>query len=100
MEYIIYSLFFIFEILNTIFKLKTIKFAISLLLLFFIQLGSSQPFQIGHTTINFTDLSRSNRVIAAEIYYPSDIAGDNVAMTTFTSVTFPVLSFGHGFVMT
>jgi len=100
MEYIIYSLFFIFEIINTIFKLKTIKFAISLLLLFFIQLGSSQPFQIGHTTINFTDLSRSNRVIAAEIYYPSDIAGDNVAMTTLTSVTFPVLSFGHGFVMT
>lgn len=80
--------------------MKTIKFSISLLLLFFIQLGSSQPFQIGHTTINFTDSSRSNRVIPAEIYYPSDIAGDNVAMTTLTTVTFPVLSFGHGFVMT
>ncbi|MDN3677034.1 T9SS type A sorting domain-containing protein [Flavobacterium paronense] len=60
----------------------------------------AQPFQIGHTTINFTDVSRSNRVIAAEIYYPSDVAGDNVALTTSTTVTFPVLSFGHGFVMT
>lgn len=63
-------------------------------------LGFSQPFQIGHTTINFTDFSRSNRVIATEVYYPSDVAGDNVAMTTSTTVTFPVLSFGHGFVMT
>ncbi len=60
----------------------------------------SQPFQIGHTTINFTDASRSNRTIAAEIYYPSDAAGDNVAITTATNLSFPVISFGHGFVMT
>lgn len=80
--------------------MKIVKFKITLILLFAVYLGFSQPFQIGHTTINFTDSSRSNRVIAAEIYYPSDVAGDNVAMTTSTSVTFPVLSFGHGFVMT
>ena len=80
--------------------MKIIKFKITLTLLFAVYLGFSQPFQIGHTTINFTDYSRSNRVIAAEIYYPSDVAGDNVPMTTSTSVTFPVLSFGHGFVMT
>jgi pimeloyl-ACP methyl ester carboxylesterase len=59
-----------------------------------------QPFQIGHTTINFIDPSRSNRTIAAEIYYPSDTAGDNVTITNATNVTFPVLCFGHGFVMT
>ncbi|NNT71444.1 T9SS type A sorting domain-containing protein [Flavobacterium sp. IMCC34852] len=63
------------------------------------QVGFSQPFQIGHTTINFTDASRNNRVIATEVYYPADVSGDNVSMTT-VSGTFPVLSFGHGFVMT
>lgn len=79
--------------------MEKVKFKIAILLLFVIHLGFSQPFQIGHTTINFTDSSRGNRVIATEIYYPSDVAGDNVTMTTSTSVTFPVLSFGHGFVM-
>lgn len=68
--------------------------------LLILNFGYAQPFQIGHTTINFTDATRSNRAIAAEIYYPSDVAGDNVALTTSTSVAFPVLCFGHGFVMT
>lgn len=56
-------------------------------------------FAIGHTTITFTDSTRSNRTVATEIYYPADIAGDNVPVATGTQ-TFPVLSFGHGFVMT
>jgi hypothetical protein len=68
--------------------------------LFLLNYSFAQPFQIGHSTINFTDASRNNRVIATEIYYPSDVVGDNVALTTATTDTFPVLSFGHGFVMT
>jgi dienelactone hydrolase len=60
----------------------------------------SQPFQTGHTTITFTDSSRSNRSIATEIYYPADSAGDNVPFTSQTSSKFPVIAFGHGFVMT
>lgn len=60
----------------------------------------AQTFQIGHTTINFIDASRSNRTIAAEIYYPSDVAGDNVALTNLNSETFPVLCYGHGFLTT
>ena len=59
----------------------------------------AQSFEIGHTTINFTDPNRNNRVIPTEIYYPSDVAGDNVSITT-TGGFFPVLCFGHGFVMT
>ncbi|MFN3969469.1 T9SS type A sorting domain-containing protein [Flavobacterium sp.] len=59
----------------------------------------AQPFQVGHTTINFTDATRGNRVIATEIYYPADVTGDNVALTSVAG-DFPVLSFGHGFVMT
>ena len=80
--------------------MTSLKLKIALILLFAFYQGFSQPFQVGHTTISFTDLSRNNRVIETEIYYPSDVTGDNVAMTTSTSVTFPVLSFGHGFVMT
>lgn len=60
----------------------------------------SQPFAIGHTTISFIDASRGNRSIATEIYYPADVAGDNVPVTVATMQTFPVLTFGHGFVMT
>ena len=59
----------------------------------------SQPFAIGHTTINLIDASRGNRSIATEIYYPSDTVGNDVPFTTATTDTFPVLTFGHGFVM-
>ncbi len=59
----------------------------------------AQPFQLGHLTMNFTDVSRNNRVIATEIYYPAQMAGDNVPVAG-SSTLFPLLSFGHGFVMT
>lgn len=60
----------------------------------------AQAFNIGHTTITFIDSSRSNRAILTEIYYPADSTGDNIPFTTTTSNKFPMLSFGHGFVMT
>ena len=62
--------------------------------------SNAQPYQIGHTTITFIDASRSNRSVATEIYYPANVAGDNVALTTSNSLKFPSLVFGHGFVMT
>ena len=80
-------------------KFRNLHYTISCFLIAF-NFSYSQPFQIGHTTINFIDASRSNRAIAVEVYYPSDTAGDNVAITNTTSVAFPVLCFGHGFVMT
>jgi pimeloyl-ACP methyl ester carboxylesterase len=58
-----------------------------------------QPFQIGHTTITLIDSTRSNRNIDTEVYYPSDVAGNNVPVSTATNDPFPVISFGHGFVM-
>ena len=80
--------------------MKSIKSFIVVFLVWAVaQSGLAQPFQIGHTTITFTDPTRSNRVIPTEIYYPADVAGDNVSMTAVAG-TFPVLSFGHGFVMT
>lgn len=52
--------------------------------------------QIGHTTVTFTDSARNNRQIPAEIYYPATVAGDN---TPILSGSFPLIVFGHGFVM-
>ncbi|MGB3079121.1 MAG: T9SS type A sorting domain-containing protein [Saprospiraceae bacterium] len=60
----------------------------------------AQPFQIGHITINLIDTSRNNRNVPTEVYYPADVAGNNVPVTTANNDKFPVLSFGHGFVMT
>ena len=52
--------------------------------------------QVGHTTITFQDANRGNRNIQTEIYYPAQTAGNN---TTAVQDTFPVIVFGHGFVM-
>lgn len=56
----------------------------------------AQAHQIGHTTITFQDANRSNRNIQTEIYYPAQTAGTNTATV---QDTFPVIVFGHGFVM-
>lgn len=57
----------------------------------------AQPFAIGTTTITFNDPSRSNRTIETDIYYPAVAAGSNVAVA---GGQFPIISFGHGFLMT
>ncbi len=72
----------------------------SILLFFLVFIGSSvqsQIYSVGHTQQIFTDPSRSNRSIPAEVYYPSTTDGDNVPIA---SGQFPVLIFGHGFLMT
>lgn len=56
----------------------------------------SQSYQIGHKQITFVDATRGNRSIQTEVYYPANTSGDNVPMA---SGQFPVLIFGHGFVM-
>jgi dienelactone hydrolase len=58
---------------------------------------SAQPFSIGSTTITFNDPSRSNRAIETDIYYPASTAGSNAPVA---AGQFPVIVFGHGFVMT
>ena len=73
---------------------------ISLITLFLIFIGTisvAQPFLIGHKQQAFIDASRSNRSIDTEIYYPANSSGDNVPMA---NGTFPILVFGHGFLMT
>jgi pimeloyl-ACP methyl ester carboxylesterase len=56
-----------------------------------------QPFAIGSTNLTFTDPSRGGRSIPCEVYYPATTAGSNVPVA---AGAFPVLAFGHGFVMT
>ena len=59
----------------------------------------AQSFSTGHYTKVFQDPSRNNRNINAEIYYPADTDGNNVPVSV-NGGAFPVVVFGHGFVMT
>ena len=57
----------------------------------------SAQYQVGHYSITFQDSGRANRDIDTEIYYPETISGDS----TLSAIgEFPVIIFGHGFVMT
>jgi pimeloyl-ACP methyl ester carboxylesterase len=68
---------------------------------------SSQITSIGHRTVTFNDAARTGgygsgggigRQIQTEIYYPSSAATDGDS-TAFASGQYPILVFGHGFVM-
>ena len=79
--------------------MKKIKaFCITIFLLGAWQFLSAQPYQIGQTSTTYIDTSRNNRNIDVDIYYPADIGGTNVPLAIGAS-KFPVLAFGHGFVM-
>lgn len=58
----------------------------------------SQTFKTGHRAITFTDAGRADRAIATQLYYPANVAGDNVPVATGTA-KFPLVVFGHGFVI-
>ena len=71
-------------------KIPVLHF-ISFLVLISVTLPA-QPYPIGHRTMNFTDPSRNNRAVPAEVYYPAQTAGNN---TPVENGTFPVIVFGH-----
>ena len=71
------------------------SFYLTILLLFFYN-NSTAQYQVGHYNFTFQDPDRNNRNIETEIYYPSNSAGNNVSIA---SGQFPVIVFGHGFVM-
>lgn len=73
------------------------KIAAILLLVFLCINSIAQSYQTGHRAITFTDASRS-RAVATELYYPATTAGDNVPVAA-GSEKFPLVVFGHGFVM-
>ena len=55
----------------------------------------SQSFNVGHTSVVFYDSVR-NRSVTTEIYYPADNPGESEPVS---DGDFPVLVFGHGFLM-
>ena len=72
------------------------KTTINFILTSLILCSSLSAQQIGHTTVTFIDSLRNNRQIATEIYYPATSAGNN---TPIAAGVFPLITFGHGFVM-
>jgi pimeloyl-ACP methyl ester carboxylesterase len=77
--------------------INILKFIALMLITAALQL-KAQPFAVGHTTLSLSDASRSNRSIPVEVYYPAASSGDNVPVSG--NRKFPVIAFGHGFVMT
>ncbi len=89
------------------------KKILTLLSLFLALVVTAQIYPVGHISVNFKDASRSGgfsisggstfpasgtgRTIGTEVYYPATSAGDNTPSATGQ---FPVVVFGHGFVMT
>lgn len=54
----------------------------------------AQNYAIGHHSESYIDAARSNRSILTEVYYPADVAGDDVPVA---NGQFPVIVYGHGF---
>lgn len=59
-------------------------------------LSAFAQFPVGHKSLIFSDPARNNRPIPTEIYYPATSAGDDKPVA---AGQFPVIAFGHGFVM-
>jgi len=85
--------------MNAIFKMKfliNLKSYLALVCLTFISSGIfAQSLNIGHTSVVFHDSIR-NRNISTEIYYPADNSGEDEPVSIGD---FPVIVFGHGFLM-
>jgi dienelactone hydrolase len=58
----------------------------------------AQYYAVGQRSATFTDPSRGNRPVPVQLYYPAAAAGTGVPLTT-GSALFPVVVFGHGFVI-
>ncbi|MFN5335611.1 MAG: T9SS type A sorting domain-containing protein [Bacteroidota bacterium] len=76
------------------------RLLVLLICLFFYEAATSQPYLIGKTTLTFTDPARNNRSIPTDIYYPATQTGTNTTVAGANATVFPIISFGHGFVMT
>ena len=61
--------------------------------------ATASAYQLGHRVVTYQDPARGNRSIATDVYYPADVAGDNVPVAAPPAGGFPVVSFGHGFLI-
>jgi len=60
---------------------------------------NAQHFEIGRMEIDFIDHSREDRHIGALVLYPSDSSGTNVPLAQPVMNQYPVIVFGHGYLM-
>jgi len=67
-----------------------------LVLLCTASLIDAQSYAVGHVQVTYNDPARANRAIQTEIYYPATTAGESVPAA---AGSYPVIVFGHGFVM-
>jgi hypothetical protein len=56
-------------------------------------------YEIGHISAPFTDPDRGNRSVPTEIFYPAEAGGENAPIAPPPQGGFPVVSFGHGFLI-
>ena len=59
----------------------------------------ADSYEIGHRSHTFIDPSRNNRQIPTEVYYPAKTGGNNVPIAPPGDSPYPLVSFGHGYLM-
>ena len=52
--------------------------------------------ELGHRSVIWLDAARGNRSVPTEVYYPAEVAGDDVPVA---AGSFPVVVCGHGYTM-
>jgi dienelactone hydrolase len=65
-------------------------------MLVLVDFQTMSQYAVSHQQYTFFDTQRNNRTIPAEIYYPAQDFGES---KPFASGTFPVIVFGHGYLM-
>lgn len=72
-----------------------------LIILSILSFGSiCHAYEMGHSQITFIRDESGPREILTEIYYPAELAGENVPVAESMDQTgFPVIAFAHGFLM-
>lgn len=61
--------------------------------------GFAQEFSLGRTVIEVPDREKKTGTLEMHIYYPSDVDGYDVPLADGGGEIFPVLVFGHGYMM-
>ena len=78
----------------SLYRSKIIPICFTALVLFLGLPATETAAEIGHRTLAFYDSARNDRIVSAEVYYPSEQKGDNVPVS---AGQFPLLVFAHGY---